>query len=147
MKLLAAQCPQCGANLNFDCGSNDGTSVNCYYCATPFLIKRPKSQMVEVDSNIANPLGNTAVNSSTAVGRMKSKQTAIVLCLIFGWFGAHKFYEEKIGWGLFYLFTFGGFWVGWIIDLFVLATKPETYYVKSKLGTLMKQLEGLGNIK
>ncbi|MEO0949549.1 MAG: TM2 domain-containing protein [Cyanobacteria bacterium J06641_5] len=38
------------------------------------------------------------------------------LCL-FGIYGGHRFYAGKIGSGLFYLFTFGGFWVGQLIDL------------------------------
>ena len=38
------------------------------------------------------------------------------LCL-FGIYGGHRFYAGKIGSGLFYLFTFGGFGIGQLIDL------------------------------
>ena len=39
-----------------------------------------------------------------------------LITLFFGWFGAHKFMEKKIGVGILYLFTFGLFGVGWIVD-------------------------------
>ncbi|XP_077985386.1 uncharacterized protein LOC144440032 [Glandiceps talaboti] len=42
---------------------------------------------------------------------------AYLLTTAFGWMGAHQFYLGRKKWGLFYLFTFGCFGVGWIIDL------------------------------
>lgn len=39
-----------------------------------------------------------------------------LLILFLGWTGAHKFIEKKTGMGLLYLFTFGIFGIGWIID-------------------------------
>ena len=36
--------------------------------------------------------------------------------LLFGWMGAHKFAQGKIGMGLLYLFTVGLFMFGWIAD-------------------------------
>ncbi len=56
----------------------------------------------------------------------KSRLADLVLCLFFGVFGAHKFYEEKIGKGVLYLFT-AGFWgVGVIIDLFIIISGNAT---------------------
>ena len=46
-----------------------------------------------------------------------------------GYFGAHKFYEGKVGMGVLYLFTLGLFGIGWFVDLIVLLTKPNLYYV------------------
>ena len=63
-------------------------------------------------------------------GEPKNKWTAFLLCLIFGVFGAHKFYEGKIGMGILYLFTVGLFGIGWLIDLIVLLGKPTYYYVR-----------------
>lgn len=63
-------------------------------------------------------------------GRAKNKWIAFVLCLFFGWAGAHKFYEGKNGLGIAYLCTGGFFGVGWIIDLLKIFFRPdETYYV------------------
>lgn len=48
----------------------------------------------------------------------KKKSTALLLCLFFGWLGAHRYYVGKIGTGLLYTCTFGLFCIGWIVDLF-----------------------------
>lgn len=39
-----------------------------------------------------------------------------LITLFLGWSGAHKFMDKKIGVGILYLFTFGLFGVGWIVD-------------------------------
>lgn len=43
-------------------------------------------------------------------------QKKYLITLFFGWTGAHKFIEGKIGLGILYLCTFGLWCVGWIID-------------------------------
>lgn len=48
--------------------------------------------------------------------RVVNPTVELCLCLFLGWLGAHKFYEGKTGMGLLYLFTFGLFGFGWIID-------------------------------
>ena len=60
-------------------------------------------------------------------GKMKNKWVAVALCFFLGVFGAHKFYEGKIGMGILYLFTCGLFGIGTIIDFFVLLFKPNPY--------------------
>lgn len=50
----------------------------------------------------------------------KKKWTAFWLCFFFGFLGIHRFYVGKIGTGLLYLFTGGGFVFGAIIDLFAI---------------------------
>lgn len=62
-------------------------------------------------------------------GRMKSKWVALLLCIFLGLFGAHKFYEGKIGMGILYLLTAGLFCIGWIIDIISILGKPNPYYV------------------
>ncbi len=51
----------------------------------------------------------------------KSRFAALLLCLIFGVFGFHRFYVGKIGSGLLFLITMGGFGIGWFIDLIRIA--------------------------
>lgn len=58
---------------------------------------------------------------------MKSKGTAYLLWFFFGFLGIHKFYLDKAGMGLLYLFTFGLFGIGWFIDLFTLGDQVDTY--------------------
>ena len=50
----------------------------------------------------------------------KSKGLAFLFCLLFGYFGFHQFYVGNIGKGILYLFTFGLFGIGWIIDIFLI---------------------------
>lgn len=45
-------------------------------------------------------------------GTWKNKWVSLFLCTFLGWLGAHKFYEEKPGIGLLYLFTLGLFGIG-----------------------------------
>jgi len=54
---------------------------------------------------------------TTASGGVKNKTTAILLCLFLGGLGAHKFYEGKMGMGILYLFTWGLFGIGVLVDL------------------------------
>ena len=61
--------------------------------------------------------------------RQKNKVTALLLCIFLGHLGVHRFYEGKIGTGILYLFTFGLFWVGAIVDLIRLIRTPNPYYV------------------
>ena len=98
-----------------------------------------RSRQVEELAGAAQPqvvIQNTNMNTNTAAAvvagvgaRAKNKWTAFVLCLLLGYFGAHKFYEGKVGMGVLYLFTLGLFGIGWFVDLIVLLTKPNPYYV------------------
>ena len=60
----------------------------------------------------------------------KNKWAAFFLCLFVGLFGAHKFYEGKIGMGILYILTVGLFGIGWIIDTIVILFKANQYYVR-----------------
>lgn len=58
----------------------------------------------------------------------KSKWVSFLLCLFFGIFGAHKFYEGRVLLGIVYLCTLGLSGIGVIIDLVILLFKPNPYY-------------------
>lgn len=57
---------------------------------------------------------------------MKSKGIAYLLWFFFGLVGVHKFYVNRIGMGILYLFTGGIFGIGWFFDLFTLGTQVDT---------------------
>ena len=54
--------------------------------------------------------------SQNAVGYY-SKTTTLILCLMFGLLGVHRFYVGKKGTGILWSFSAGGFIIGWIIDV------------------------------
>lgn len=70
---------------------------------------------------------NTNVNSTGR--KVCNKWTSFLLCFFLGCFGAHKFYEGKIGMGILYIFTVGLFGIGVLIDLITILCKPNPYVV------------------
>ena len=52
----------------------------------------------------------------------KSRLVALLMCANFGMFGGHRFYAGKTGTGLIYLFTFGIFFIGFLVDLIAIMT-------------------------
>jgi restriction system protein len=58
----------------------------------------------------------------TTVTSDKSKKTALILCILGGFFGLHQYYVGKIGTGLLYTFTGGLLLIGWVLDIIKIAT-------------------------
>ncbi len=132
----AASCPNCGAPVK--------PKKHCKFCGELIdmdCVICPKCgrQIEEIKRNTDNiVINNTNMNSNVAMatnfvpvpmGKRKDKWIAFCLCLLLGFFGGHKFYEGKIGMGILYIFTFGLFGIGWLIDLIVILCKPNPYYV------------------
>lgn len=67
----------------------------------------------------------------------KSRLVAFLLCYIFGMFGAHRFYVGKTYTAVLYIFTFGLFGVGLLIDTLKIIlgkfTTAKGYIVKKWL--------------
>lgn len=114
-------CPHCGEKIDVEC-------VVCPKCGKQ--VEKMKSDNIIIN-NSASSSASASARQTVYVqnGRPKNKWVAFFLCLIGGMFGLHKFYEGKIIMGILYLFTAGLFFVGWLIDLFVILTKPNPYYV------------------
>ena len=51
----------------------------------------------------------------------KSRLVALLLCVLVGGLGVHRFYLGKIGTGILWLFTAGLFGIGLLIDLILIA--------------------------
>lgn len=146
-------CRKCGAQLADDskfcpgCGSAQGQTKYCQHCGESIdagciicpkcgkQVAELKQQQPQVVINNTNENNVNAMAYASAraymihPGRMKNKWAAFFLCLFLGYFGVHKFYEGKAGMGILYIFTFGIFGIGWLIDLLTLLFKPNPYYV------------------
>ena len=117
-----------------NCGASDFIELDdayvCAYCDSRFN-KTPIRELTEiryVEVPVPAPVPETAVQMPRN-GKSKNKWVALFLCLFLGCYGAHKFYEGRIGMGILYLFTAGLFCIGWIVDCIRLLTKPNPYYV------------------
>lgn len=119
-------CNKCGAQI-------DDQAVVCPQCGVPTSnFQQQKAEPVQQPTiNIVNTNTNTNTNTNAGVvaGKPKNKWVALLLCIFLGEIGAHKFYEGKIGMGILYLFTLGLCGIGWIIDIIIIAFKPNPYYV------------------
>lgn len=112
-------CKFCGEIIDKEC-------VICPKCGKQ--IEELKYAQPNVVINNTNQ--NTNVNKNiNGYGKPKNKWVAFFLCLFLGEFGAHKFYEGKIGMGILYLCTLGLCGIGWLIDTIAILFKPNPYYV------------------
>ena len=61
----------------------------------------------------------------------KNQWAALALSVFFGFFGVHRFYVGKIGTGILYALSGGGFFFGWLMDIYHIAN--GTFRDKDKL--------------
>ena len=117
-------CKFCGSVIDIEC-------VVCPKCGKQIEELRmatPQAHQTTTQPQIV--INNTAnAGGYIPIGRQIDKWVALLLCLFGGFFGAHKFYEGKIGMGILYIFTGGLFGIGAVIDFFIILFKPNPYYV------------------
>jgi TM2 domain-containing membrane protein YozV len=70
---------------------------------------------------------------SAAPAAGKSKITTLILCILLGTLGVHRFYVGKVGTGIVWLLTLGVFGIGVIVDIIMIATGK----FKDKQGNLL----------
>lgn len=141
------RCPECDSEISDTarscpkCGYSFERTKFCKFCGEKIpedsvVCTRCGRQVENTNQTSGITINNAASSYSSAVNQETPKQQkkidkiiALVLCICFGWCGAHKFYEGKVGIGIVYLFTFGIFGIGWIADIITIAMKPNPYYV------------------
>ena len=119
-------CKHCGAKI-------PDAAVICTHCGCQVEdFKKSEQPNIVINNSNANSNVNTNVNASVGAysAHPKNKLVAFALCFFLGYFGAHKFYEGRVGLGILYLFTFGLFGIGWLIDSITLLFKPNPYFVR-----------------
>ncbi len=120
-------CKFCGGRIPMD-------AVVCTSCGRQVeQLQGMNQQPQQIIVNNANN-NNNIIRTNTNVGMVhlgtpKNKWLAFFLCFFFGVFGVHRFYEGKTGSGLLYLFTVGLCGIGVFVDLIILLTKSDPYYV------------------
>lgn len=136
-------CPECGQAVSNNSTSTSGikfkTCRNCgeqmpedaFYClCCGMTFDGQERDFEDVKSRVHNSEQTAKQVVNTSVGIWKNKWVALILCIFFGVFGIHRFYEGKKVTGFIYLFTFGLLGVGWFFDIIRLATKTNPYRVK-----------------
>ncbi len=141
-------CPECGSEISDTarncprCGYSFEKMKFCKFCGE----KIPEDSVVctkcgrQVENavqsggitinNAANSTANSNIQDIPKVQKRVDKVVALIICICLGWCGIHKFYEGKVGMGIVYIFTFGLFGIGWIVDIITIAMKPNPYYVQ-----------------
>lgn len=131
----AASCPNCGAVVKKKfcqhCGETiDNDCIVCPKCGKQVGELEKDKNIIINNSSSASAAASASVTPSPIIfAKPKNKWVSLCLCIFLGVFGAHKFYEGKIGMGILYLCTCGCFGIGWIIDIVLIALKPNPYYV------------------
>ena len=110
-------CRCCGAKM----------STKAFYCLSCGTISEEFEDDVQ-DNLVRND--SIRAGQITQTGEWRNKWVSLFLCGCFGWLGLHRFYEGKPITGLLYLFSFGLFGIGWIVDLIRIAKNPNPYKVK-----------------
>lgn len=105
------KCPNCGAPMK-----NNACSY-CHYSEP--LEQRNVSENVVSNDVYTQSKGANA--EYTVIVSPKKKKVALLLCIFLGFYGVHQFYVGKVGKGLLYLFTYGLFGFGWIIDIILIS--------------------------
>ena len=127
-------CPECGLAADYKvfcpkCGIQHNKRF-CPECGTPAPdLQQPQKAQQPPPQQPAPVIINNTTTTVVRGGYEKNKWVALLLCFFFGFAGAHKFYEGKIGMGVLYFVTLGLLGVGVIVDFITLLFKPNPYYV------------------
>jgi len=98
----------------------------CTECGSIINLKAeicPKCGVRQMYNPTQRNIGDNAPNG-------KNRIVAALLAFFLGWFGAHKFYLGRIGWGIFYMLLF---WTGLpailaFIDFIILLCIPDKIF-------------------
>lgn len=102
-------CYKCGAQI-------DDEAIICPRCgcSTKNFDQTSTAQQPQVQVNVA-------YDTNAYTESPKSRSVALILAILLGWLGVHRFYLGKVGTGILWLFTLGLSGIGWIVDIIIIA--------------------------
>lgn len=123
----AAFCPNCGAAVGAktapDAIAEAGQPAQPQQTVQHVQPVQPVQPQQTAPPNIVINNVNTNTNMVNGFGYVhKSKVVALVLCILLGGFGVHRFYVGKSGTGILWFFTMGMFGIGWVVDIILILT-------------------------
>ena len=109
-------CSNCGKEIS-------NQAVVCPNCGAPTqnYNARQEPPTVIINNTNTNANVNTIAGGYGYMVSTRSRGVALLLSILLGYLGIHRFYVGKIGTGILYLFTGGLFGIGWIVDIILIA--------------------------
>lgn len=115
-----------------NCGKEIGSDFEyCPECGTKVI--DPSTETFagkEFEYGRQNIFTNEMNTNALDTGKWCNKWISLVLCLFFGYWGVHRFYEGKVATGIIYILTFAFCGIGVFVDLIIILSKPNPYKVK-----------------
>lgn len=88
------------------------------------LNKKESSKKTVIKEKILEKQNDKIINETQkneeSIYQQMNKKTKLIITILFGMFGIHKFIDKKYLIGFIYLITLGIFYIGWILDIYKL---------------------------
>ncbi len=124
-------CMECGQTFKPSQMLKVGRKMYCKPCSEEILSEKENSSHHGI--NIVNQnIQNSGQQYSGREPVHRNHVVAVILSILFGWFGIDRFYVNHIGLGFLKLITFGGWGVWWIIDIILFSTRKVNYVIWDK---------------
>ena len=127
MKIYKFKCKSCGATRYEKIGEHTYKCQYCGYKEEVFFEKDFEPEVEEVEEESPSPVEYKIPKYSLI---------KMIMCILFGYIGVHKFMEGKIVTGIIYMFTSGLFGIGYIVDLIIIISEFVKEYQNINKGRL-----------
>ncbi len=141
MEKINLKCNSCGSRKFIKSGSN---FYECKYCGSILRINDSKEEnnFAKVFEPVVTSKKDDEQKAETNTQIKKERDYSplmpiiikMLVCFFVGVFGIHKFMEGKVFLGLVYLFTFGLFGIGPVVDFFAYLIKLLNKFVEINEG-------------
>ena len=128
MQILSLDVKAKSANIKSRSGSVYQVTTESCSCKDFKMRKLPCKHMYMLDLALEKESPKARIQTTVPKNKKKEKikEIELILAVLFGWSGAHRFYAGKKVSGLVWLLTGGLFFFGWGLDVLVLLLKMTT---------------------